>query len=462
TTFSSNDPLFNDNYHPVDSFNAMQIWEHDGDFLAALDSAALDVGMFTTRQERALVDALKDYILTNDIGQHIPEEKRTRHKNGGTVYRTRNTDVRILSQILDIMYMAGRIADVRVNAYQVVRGIDSHGQRVETHSHKTVAPVLQRHGWLFSVEDSDKANTWHLSLRVDVSTFPLNIKELLITLGGKVETSTFDHWKNDDVYGSGTSGVVRSALRAEALAERDPGENDGAVTDRYRAKLAELTPGLQAMAIPIIEAITNAGGSGITTPELAEAFGLTASSVNGTLRKLRNMGLIESHRQYKAPSIHFATGELFAEIDERRHEFRTYNAGVNRLAKSLEKAAARTENQIGFTRAGGGDTTALEDRQRNITRQWREALGALHPDWDHREIHEWMWAEKPTATPYLDRREIERAAAERAAERRYAEQAIRAAIADFTSQGIGRTEAARMLEYTDYSDHEKRMILSMV
>ena len=460
---SSNDPLFDEDYHPRSPFDIFCILEHDGDYGAALEAAATELGMHTPKQARAIIAAAKEYILTHDIGEHVPAELKAqrRHEDGSTTpeYRTRPKDTQILSRILDICHTAGRVKEVVVNAYQVVRTTNSHGQMVEIASYKTVATVLARHTWLFDVTPIvDKPNTWALTLKVDVIRFPPSYKHTEELFSGNLITSTFDTWKADDQYSSGTSSVVRAALRAEALAEREPGDDDSEVVDRYRAKLAELHPGLQVMAIPIIDYMQQHPGVGTTAQELAAEFGLTLSSVNGVLRKLRAMGLVESMRQYKAPSLHFIYDNAFQQIDERAHEFRTYNAAVNRLAKSLEKAQAHTETRIAINQATGQDTAPLESRHQRIVQQRRRALATLHPEWTDRDLHSWIFADRPTATPVLDRREQQRAADVRVAEGDQTRKAMMQTVIDFRTAGISKADAARYAQMADYTEQEARTI----
>ena len=462
TTFSSNDPLFHEDYHPRSPFDIFCTWAHDGDYVAALEAAAAELGMHTPKQARAIIAAAKEYILTHDIGDHVPAELKAQRKqaDGSTrpEYRTRPTDTLILARILDICHTAGRVVGVNVNAYQVVRATDSHGQMVEIASYKTVATVLARHTWLFDVTPVvDKPNTWALTLKVDVIRFPPSYKHTE-DARWKSNHDNFDHWKHDDQYGKGTSSVVRSALRAEALAEREPGDDDFAVVDRYRAKLAELHPGLQVMGIPIIDCMLQHPGVGSTASELAAEFGLTISSVNGVLRKLRVMGLVESMRQYKAPSLHFIYDNAFQQIDERAHEFRTYNGGVNRLAKSLEKAQAHTETRIAINQATGQDTAPLESRHQRIVQQRRRALAVLHPEWTDRDLHSWIFADRPTATPVLDRREQQRAADVRVAEGDQTRKAMMQTVIDFRTAGISKADAARYAQMADYTEQEARTI----
>ncbi|MBK8468014.1 MAG: winged helix-turn-helix transcriptional regulator [Chloracidobacterium sp.] len=68
---------------------------------------------------------------------------------------------------------------------------------------------------------------------------------------------------------------------------------------------------MQACGIPVVDGLLNAGGSGTTVDELTQSFGLTKSLVATIIRKLRDMGLIESHRQHKAPSSHIIEAHAF-------------------------------------------------------------------------------------------------------------------------------------------------------
>jgi hypothetical protein len=165
-------------------------------------------------------------------------------------------------------------------------------------------------------------------------------------------------------------------------------------------------------------------------------------------------------RQYKQPSLHFIYDEPFQQIDERAHEFRTYNAGINRLAKSLEKAQTWAEKQMGLARATGENTEAIERRHNHIIKQRRATLSALHPTWTPEDTNRWVYAQRPTETPYLDIKEQQRNAAERMAERDATRQTMMQAAKGLRDQGIKGRDAIRMLELAEWTPQEAQQILS--
>lgn len=365
-----------------------------------------------------MIAAGKEYLLTQDIGRRVPDElKAARRNEAGEVlrheYRTRAQDMRLGSRFLDIMQTVGRIDEVIINAYQIVRTKDSANTDVQIASHKTVAKVLQRLCWFFDAEPTDKPNTWKVSLseafRVDLIRFP--VSEYTVDHGsdlnsddsGNLIRSTFDHWKADDPFGAGTSAIVRKRLRKEVLADAAEKRQQGqAVTDfelqaEYEHKLAALLPGLGPVAILIIHTLRDAGGSGATASELAEAHGLTSSAVSGVLRKLRTIGLVDSRRRYKQASLHFVEPHAFEWITANEEQFRTYKAGVKRLDRALESAQHRSA-QIANDAPSEEAQAAAQRRSGRAANKRFATIKALHPDWTPKEIARFIYAPVPEST----------------------------------------------------------------
>jgi DNA-binding transcriptional ArsR family regulator len=337
-----------------------------------------------------LIEKTKHFLLTQDIGAHVPNElKAKRRDDTGEIiryeYRTRRWDRDISIEILNIMADVGRVEGIMINAYQVVRGVNSKGEPVQRWSHKTVGAVINRMGWLFDATPTDRPHTWKVTLKVDVITFPPSnttigsIRDIDDT--GKVIITTFDHWKNDDPYGAGTSRVVRDRIRKEVLAEaaqqRERGipVNDETMRASYIEKLGAKSPGLGTSAILIIQSLIDAGGSGATAQELADSYSLTTSSVGGVLRKLRALGLIESQRRYKQASLHFIDPQAFEWIAEHVDQFRTHQGGVKRLDQALESAQRRADK----SRAG------------RVAQKRFATLKALYPSWNDKERAEHIY-----------------------------------------------------------------------
>lgn len=406
-----------------------------------------------------LIERAKEYLLTCDIGRHVPDELKTaqRDKDGEIVgyrYSRRNYDMPIGSRVLDIMASVGRVDAVTINAYQIVRTTNSQGQPVQIASHKTVKAALTRLTWFFDAQPTDRPNTWAIrladSFKVVLSKIPVTctIGRIYTNIDdtGKTLTSTFDQWKADDPYGRGVSRVIRDRLRdeiaeevgaeqaaapsptAEELAERyqqlvAKREEEGLVTDReaiarlwyaakgqilaerltaaaptdeeiserYSARLGALAPGLGSSAILVIHTLTDAGGSGATVDELGQAHGLTPSSVGAILRKLRGLGLVESHRRYMEASLHFIVPAAFAWIAEHQKQFRTYQAGVKRLDRALESAQRRAEKVAAATETPAEHRNAANRRAGKAANKRFATLRTLHPDWNDRELAEQIY-----------------------------------------------------------------------
>ena len=90
--------------------------------------------------------------------------------------------------------------------------------------------------------------------------------------------------------------------------------------------------------------------------------------------------------------------------------------------------------------------------------QRRQALATLHPEWTDRDLHSWIFADRPTATPVLDRREQQRAADVRVAEGDQTRKAMMQTVIDFRTAGISKADAARYAQMADYTEQEARTI----
>lgn len=345
-----------------------------------------------THQPAIDLDALCEFILTTDLGQFVPDGLKA-HRNGKPEYRTASTDRLIISRILQIMRAVGRTDNITINAYRVVRGVNTDGETVQAKSHKSVEPVLKRHTWLFDAQPTDKPNTWNVSIKVDVITFPLVTPVSSAAKGGNLITSTFLHWMNDDGFSGGTSRHQRQAARRATV---DGGDN------AFREYLDNLLPGMQSCGILVVDGLLNAGGSGATYAELAQAFGLNPSLVASIIRKLRAMGLVESHRQHQAPSIHFIEPSTFEALRQRRQEFRTYNGGLCRWERTLERAQIKAEKTACDLSAVGADTKPLEDKIAYFAEQRRKVRAQLYPAMGAEELNKWAYT--PLYEPPVERK----------------------------------------------------------
>jgi DNA-binding MarR family transcriptional regulator len=345
-----------------------------------------------TAQPAVNLAALQEFILTTDLAPYVPDELKAQ-RNGKPEYRTASTDRLVITRILQIMKSVGRTHDITINAYRVVRGVDTDGQTVQAKSHRTVEPVLKRHAWLFDAQPTEKANTWLVSIKVDINTFPPLAPVDTGTKGGNLITSTFLHWMNDDQFSGGTSRYQRQAARRATV---DGTEN------AFHEYLDNLLPGLQSCGILVIDGLQNAGGSGSTSDELAQAYGLNKSLVAAVIRKLRDMGLVESHRQYKAPSIHFIEPAALETIRQRRREFRTYNGGLCRWERTLERAQSRAEKTACDLSAVGADTSQIERKIARFAEQRRTVRSQLYPQMDAAELNKWAYT--PLYVPPTERK----------------------------------------------------------
>lgn len=458
---SGSDPLQSEKMHSP--FDVVTLLDFGGDY----EKAAKHFGPALGVIDPAVIASLRSYILTADIGQHVPDEMKRRRvtvrevdsdgvityrEDWTTRYSTRSTDMVILDRILEIVAAAGR-CPVRVNAYQVVRGINTDNQVVQIKTHKTVAAVLARHGWLFDAVPADKPNTWDLSLKVDLSRIPVT-NDLGDYDTGNLLKSTFVHWKNDDQFAGGTSRFVRQRVdlelrerlsaaivgafpddkaQAQAVEIFDTIQRWGACTaaeiadalsldvkavesalgllmglglglsldagqytcisleEQTKAALDALPAGLQAAGILVIHSLTLFGGSGGTQREIASEHGLAPSNVGAILRKLRGLGLVESHRRHMAESIHFIDPDAFQKLYAMRPALRTFNGHLCRHERTLENTQNALQRRCNAQREAGEDTTALAAKITRIAERRRPALVALYPGLTPEAVTRWIY-----------------------------------------------------------------------
>lgn len=330
-----------------------------------------------------LIERFRLFILHKHLGDYVPDDqkKQTRY---GLQYNNRKRDVGRIGSVLTIMETAGRVDNVLINAYAVVRGRNSDGIPVQNESHKTIGPFFERMSFFFDTQPGPKPNTWIVSLtaaaKVEISTFPLSdhIDDLNIGEGGKVLISTFEDHRNDDVFGSGTSIMVRDRLRNEAIAEAGEDADPDEVKALYHTKLDTYLRGLSVLAIPMIDRLLAAGEAGLSTDEICEAFDLTKSATGGLLRNLRATGLITSQRRYKQSSLHSIAPDAWEWLQRNSHRFRTAGAGVVRLDKALLQVQARAE---GNERSANPDVATKARRSLAKTKaKRRQTVGAIYPD----------------------------------------------------------------------------------
>lgn len=387
--YSSSDPLYGP--HTQSPFDVVAILDYAGDY----ERASLAIGPGLGLYAPAVFNALREHILSYDIGRYVPDELKRRRvtirdvdADGVITYReewvtrycTRSTDMKILFRILEIMAGAGK-GRLTINAYQIVRATNTDGHTVQLASHKTVCAVLARHGWLFDAQPTDKPNTWLITLKIDMSRFPVT-NELTSPVTGNLLTTTFSHWKADDQFAGGTSRYVRNQIQMQVKAD-DP--------QVVKDAIEQLPAGLQAAGILVVDTMIKAGGSGATVGEIADDHGLAPSLVASIIRKLRGMGLVHSERRYMLSSLHFIEPDAFKQLHDRRHEMRTYNGNLCRYERTLEKAQnALQKRRTGFAEIGE-DTTRIDAKITRIAERRRPALAILYPELSTCELTKWLY-----------------------------------------------------------------------
>ena len=405
----SSDPLYGP--HRMTPFSAVAALDYGCDVEAAALALAPALGILTPAQIAALFDRLSVFVQTNSLLPYIPDEHLTKTKYGPQ-HRTRGDDVRRFLAVLEIMRKAGRIDEVSINAYAIVRGHNAAGVPVQLESHKNIAKFFKRFAYFFDVRPVAKAHTWLISLspatEVDINTFPLTTNPIA-NESGKVLISTFLHWKNDDQFQKGTSVVVRDRLRGEAIEEvtKEQGTADQARTKEvYAEKIDTYLRGLTALAIPLLTLLQEAGDAGLSTDEIAADLDLNPSAATGLLRRCREAGVVESQRRYKQSSLHTLTAGAFRWLVENVHRFRTAGGGVARLDRALLTAQSRAAGEAG--RDDPEVARAAEKRLKRTLETRSKTLAALFPQAGAAEIEILLHGENVwrrwTGTPF----EVER------------------------------------------------------
>ena len=362
--WSGNDPLWNEDYHAVSAFDAYMIWEHDGDFQVALQKAATLLGLELTLAHvaRPVIDEVREWLTTADLSLHVADEhKAQRQLEDGTAraeYRSGHTDKLTAALVLDIMHKAGRAQDCATYARRIAEARNSGGVPVAP-----VTAALRRLAFMFDGVQVDKS--LRISLRkgfladvakVDLIRFTteyLNNESRYLVVNLTQTTLDYQRFKSDDAFLTGTARPVKERVKRIV---RECGDIAGVT---YPDVMATVAPGLTTFAPAIITTLIEAGGSGCTVDDLRAASGGSLGQVRKVLRGLRAVGL-ESHRQYKAPSIHFLPADAYERItEELAPKLRTYGLGLTRLDKQLQTRqewAKREEAEA----AKAGDTEAQQ------------------------------------------------------------------------------------------------------
>lgn len=408
--WSSNDPLFNDEYHAITAFDAYKIWEHNGDFVAALRGAARLLGL-----ELALVDVarrvashVKEWIVGADFAPYVANEYKAKRRMGDDTYRLEyrsgHTDKLIASLVLDGMIKAGKALGFTTSARRLVATVNSDGIGAAVCGVNTASSALTRLSFMFDVTTERSGITVSLRRdfveRVDCVRSRTSIldSEYIEVRDLTQSTLDYDTYKGDDAFLTGTAKPVRARVKRTA---REMADIDGAT---YPALMEVIPSGLSTFAIPMVTALLEAGGTGCTLDDLRAASGASVSRVRSVLATLSNAGLVESHRQYKAQSIHFIVPDAFDRIKrEVAPKLRTYGLGVHRLDKQLEQVQHWAEKEADEAREEGDTDKArmAEYRAQRAAKRREPLLAHLHPDWDDAMIDDQVYASvySPQRTP---------------------------------------------------------------
>ena len=416
-TYSSNDPIFNEDYNQNSPFDIFKIWEHDGDFNRAKVAAAKLLGMELALPELAMkaVQLVKDWLISADLAPYVADEHKAllevlpdgterRRYSGG------HTDKLIANLVLDGMQRAGFAWNYHTSYRRIATTKNSDGVPVMSKSTGTVGKSLGRLAFMFDVVQDGGRTTLTLRrdfvatvvkdrvIRSNTDKDPPDLLEVfdLITRGDDEITTgaLVDLYKADDAYQTHTSPAVRKQTRRILRDHDQSGHRIEGVT--MAALLAVIPSGLSIFAIPLIAALLAAGGTGCTYVDLVAATGGTKSRVAAIVRILRYFGLVESHTAPFTPSIHFIVPNAFALIhDDVTPRLRTYGAGVTRLDRDLERQAAGNERRAANKDLSDDERKQAERRAARAKHRRMETFAHLHPEWSKAEVTDYVYAATP-------------------------------------------------------------------
>lgn len=372
-------------------------------------NARVSVADHPRQDVTATIARVKEWAITADLSCYVADEhKPLRTLKDGTeraIYYGGRHDKPAIALVLDGMQHAGKTQGFATSGRQLVTTNNSDGVPVAVMDHKTALAALRRLSFMFEVNWD--ASPIRVSLRpefvaslpkVDMPTFPTSeqIEGTLIEVG-KSDTSTlYDLYKGDDAFLTGTARPVKQRMKRIA---REFGDIAGVT---FPELMKAVAPGLSTFAIAIIAALQDAGGSGCTVEDLRGASGASQSQVSKILRTLRKYGKVESHRQYKAPSLHFIVPNAFEEIkrDVAPH-LKTYGAGVHRYDKQLERVQSWATLEAEKARKEGDEEAArLAEKRANRAAQKRfTPVAVIYPDMTKQELGEHIYAPVFWPTP---------------------------------------------------------------
>lgn len=475
--WSSNDPLWNEGYHAVSAFDAYMIWEHDGNFQEALAGAAQLLGLQLTLAHvaRPVIDRVRDWLVSADLSLHVADEhKAQRRREDGTTrpeYRSGHNDKLTAALVLDIMHKAGRAQDVVTYYRRIAEAQNSAGISVSPLTHKTVAAALTRLSFMFDVAEADRGISVSLrkdflqNVGVDLIRFPTEYlnSESGYSVGNLTKT-TLDYMrvKNDDAFLTGTARPVKERMKRVA---REFGDIAGVT---YPELMATVAPGLSTFAPAIITTLIESGGSGCTYDDLCASSGASLGQARRIVRGLRAIGL-ESHRQYKAPSIHFLPADAYDRIaQELTPKLKTYGLGVHRLDKQLEHRQRWAEEEVKAAKKSGnaGDQRLAEKRVALAQERRLKLQPLLHPERTADQHKEQVYITPDWRRPWIDRRiELKEAAdrlTERTAEAAALALTMQRTITDLRAAGRRGPDAYNDAIFAGYTEREAAQIAAMV
>ena len=476
--WSSNDPLWNEDYYAVTAFDAYMIWEHDGDFPAAQAGAAQLLGLQLTLAHvaRPIINQVREWLTGADLSRHVADEhKAQRRLEDGTTraeYRSGHNDKLTAALVLDIMHKAGRAQDVSTYYRRIAEAQNSAGISVSPLTHKTVAAALTRLAFMFDVIPMEKGIKVSLRreflsavVEVDLIRFPTEyLNSELGYLVGNLTQTTLDYMrvKNDDAFLTGTARPVKERMKRVA---RECGDIAGVT---YPELMATVAPGLSTFAPAIITTLIEAGGSGCTYDDLCAASGASLGQARKIVRGLRASGL-ESHRQYKAPSIHFLPADAYDRIaQELAPTLKTYGLGVHRLDKQLEHRQRWAEEEVKAAKKSGnaGDQSLAEKRVALAQERRLKLQPLLHPERSAEQHKEQVYITPDRRRPWVDRQIEQKEAADRLADRTAEAEALSLAmqrtVDDLRKAGRRGPDAYNDAIFAGYTEREAAQIAAVV
>lgn len=285
---------------------------------------------------------------TSDFSELVPVEYHAQLRNGGTSYRTGETDRAVMDAILDLCEQHNTLkvyTSSRLLAKATGLGTE------------TCRKSLQRlQGWFADIEVTHEGTIILISESSLLLNETLNSHNncVLSDSSSNNEKSKYATMRNDDAFASGISKskIIQAKELVKIIGEeviRDIAVKHGIETERYlqskgdvvpypayllAAKLYFLKP-LGKRGLRVIEALSENGS--MTAKELSDSLGTSYYSIRTTLKQLFDSELLnrDGAGNRQSPYVYSLVGNVQDRIDELRPNMQTAFISLEREEKRL-------------------------------------------------------------------------------------------------------------------------------